>query len=331
MPLAQTLRSLIPLVIGLAVGGVGAVLFQESMPGAEGSPQERAAKLELELKDARNRIAALEAEDAPSRNARGLFERKKGNQATVSEGIRSIAERVKAGQPVSPEDIFRATKPWMRDISPLMDRMRVRAEKKVIESKSGEFARKYNLTPEQQTALHGWFAKRSEENAKKFSDLMSDDKSRWIDMMHIAQDTQPDDGIDSFMETVLTGDKLAAFKTERLNDKAQRVQSEADAKVQRINSIVPLSEAQRDQVFGIMARNSRDYDPAMAFDGATGQINAVPAGDKNAAILSVLTPDQRVAYEAERNRRREEASKGMEEVGLAFPPEWDMIDDMDFR
>ena len=331
MPLTQTLRTLIPLVIGLAVGGVGAVLFQESMPGAEGSPQERAGRLEAELKEARHKIAALEAEDTPSRNARGLFERKKGNQATVSDGLRSIAERIKAGQPVSPEDIFRATKPWMRDMSPLLDRMRVRAEKKVIESRSGEFARKYNFTPGQQVALNGWFAKKSEENAKKFTELMSDDKTRWIDMMHMTQDTQPDDGIDSFMETVLTGEKLAAFKTERLNDKAQRVQSEADAKVQRLNSIVPLSDAQRDQVFGIMARNSRDYDPAMAFDGATGQIQALPAGDKNAAILGVLTPDQRVAYEAERNRRREEATKEMAEFGLAFPPEWDMIDDMDFR
>ena len=219
----------------------------------------------------------------------------------------------------------------MRDVSPLIDRMRVRAEKKVIESMSGELARKYNLNPQQQAALNVWFSHKSEEQAKKFTDLVNDDKTRFVDVMRMSQDTRPDEGIDAFMETVLTGEKLAAFKTERLNDKAQRVQSEADAKVQRINSIVPLSEAQRDQVFGIMARNSRDYDPAMAFDGATGQINAVPAGDKNTAILSVLTPDQRVAYEAERNRRREEASKGMEEVGLAFPPEWDMIDDMDFR
>ena len=101
--------------------------------------------------------------------------------------------------------------------------------------------------------------------------------------------------------------------------------------MQRLNSIVPLSDVQRDQVFGIVARNSRDYDPAMVFDGASGQINAAPTGNRQAAILSVLTPDQRVAYEAERVRRSEEASKEMAEVGLAIPPEWDLLEDMDFR
>ena len=50
MSLTQSARSLIPLVIGLAVGGVGVTLFQESMPGAKGSPQEQVAKLVEKLK-----------------------------------------------------------------------------------------------------------------------------------------------------------------------------------------------------------------------------------------------------------------------------------------
>ena len=331
MSLAQSARSLIPLVIGLAVGGVGVTLFQESMPGAVGSPQERADKLEITLKQAQNRISALEAEDVPSRNARGLFERKRGNQARASDGLRSIAERVRAGQPVSPEDIFRASKPWMRDISPFFDLMRVRTQRKMFESMSGGIARKYDLTPDQQGALKVWFANKSEEQMKQWNDMINSDSTRLVDFMRISQDQRPDEGIDSFMETVLTGEKLAAFKTERLNDRAQRVQSQADAKVQRLNSIVQLSDGQRDQVFGIMARNSPDYDPAMLLEGTGGQINATPTGDSQAAILAVLTPDQRVAYDTERTRRRDEAAKEMAEVGLAFPAEWDMLDDMDFR
>ena len=238
---------------------------------------------------------------------------------------------MKAGQPVSPEDIFRASKPWMRDISPLFDRMRMRQEKKTIDSMSGEFARKYDLTPEQQTALKGWFAQKSGEQADKFTNLINDDKTRFIDIMRMSQDSRLDDGIESQMEKMLTGQKLTDFKTQRLNERATRVQNEADAKVQRLNSVVPLSNSQRDQVFGIMARNSRDYDSAMVFEGETGQITAAPTGNRQAAILSVLTPDQRVAYEAERVRRSEEASKEMAEIGLAVPPEWDLLNDMDFR
>ena len=41
MPLPQPIRALIPLAIGLLVGGVGATMFMQSMPGAEGSPEER--------------------------------------------------------------------------------------------------------------------------------------------------------------------------------------------------------------------------------------------------------------------------------------------------
>ena len=329
MPIPKFVRSLIPLVVGLMVGGVGATLFNESMPGAEGSPKERADKLELELKQAQSRLAALDAGDGPGKNSRGIFDRK--SKATTADGLRSIAERVRAGQPVSPEDIFRASKPWMRDISPLFDLMRVRGQRKMFESMSGEIARKYDLTSQQQDALKGWFASKSAEQAKQWTGMIDSDSTRLVDFMRVTQDQRPDEGIDSFMETVLTGEKLTAYKTERLNDRAQRVQSQADAKVQRLNSIVQLNDTQRDQVFGIMARNSRDYDPAMVLEGTAGQINAAPTGDSQAAVLSVLTPDQRVVYEAERTRRRDEAARDMAEVGLAFPPEWDMLDEMDFR
>ena len=210
MSLPQSIRTFIPLVIGLLVGGVGAVLFQESMPGAEGSPKERADKLEHDLKQAQTRLAALEAGDGPGKNSRGIFERR--NRGTASDGLRSIAERVRAGQPVTPEDIFRATKPWMRDVSPVFDLMRVRGQRKMFESMSGEIARKYDLTPEQQAALKEWFTSKSAEQAKQWNEMIASDNTRLVDFMRITQDQRPDEGIDSFMETVLTGEKLATFK-----------------------------------------------------------------------------------------------------------------------
>ena len=78
-----------------------------------------------------------------------------------------------------------------------------------------------------------------------------------------------------------------------------------------------------------MARGSKDYDPAMILDGANGEIGATPGGDKQAAMLAVLRPEQRVAYEAEQKRRRDEAAKDMSAVGLTMPPDWQMLDDRD--
>ena len=335
MSLAQSARSLIPLVIGLAVGGVGAILFQESMPGAEGSPQARADKLEAELKQTKNRLAALEAADAPVRNRRGLIERAAGGGGTgrartLADGARAIAEDIRAGRPVSPEDLFRATQPLVRDLAPLFDRLRVKEQKQVIDRMTGELARKYSLTPQNQAALKEWFEAKSNEEAKRWTEMLGREGTRFEDVVRASRDVRLDEGLDTFMQGVLPPDKLATFKNERLTERAQRVQQEADMKVQRLDSIVKLDDAQRDQVFGVMARGSRDYDPSMALDGIRGEIGATPGGDRQAAMLSVLRPEQRAAYEAERQRRRDEATKEMESIGLSLPPNWEMLDTTHF-
>jgi hypothetical protein len=317
MSLLQSIRQVIPLVIGLAVGGVGATMFLQSMPGSAGSPEERAAKLEVDLKKAQNRIAALEAADPRGR-------RKPGK--TISDGLRNIAEDIREGRPVSPEDVFKASQPLMRDLAPLFDRMRIRAQRQMIDQMTGELSRKYNLTPGQEEGLKKWFEAKSEENAKKWSDLVTQDGTRLEDVMKASRDVRPDDGLDEFMERTLSGDKLTAFKSERMAARAEHVQQDADARTQRLDDIVKLDDSQRDQVFGIMARNSRDYDPAMKLEGGVGEIATTPSGGSREVMLSVLRPDQREAYETERQRRRTEAAKDMEALGLTLPPSWDLLD-----
>ncbi|MCX6873440.1 MAG: hypothetical protein NTW21_06480 [Verrucomicrobia bacterium] len=310
---------MIPLVVGLAVGGVGATLFLQSLPGAAGSPEERASRLEVELKRAENRIAALEAADPQGRR------RRPGR--TFADGARNIAEDIREGRAVSPDDIFRASQPLLRDLAPLFDRMRVRQQQQMIDSMTGELARKYTLTPQQQEALKQWFGQKATAEAKRFSDLVGQDGTRLEDLMRASRDVRPDEGLDPFMAGLLSGDKLTAFKTERMAQRAERVQQEADMRVERLDAVVNLDDAQREQVFGIMARSSRDYDPAMRLEGGTGEIGATPAGARQEAMLGVLTPAQRAVYQAEQQRRREEASKDLEAIGLTLPADWDMFND----
>jgi hypothetical protein len=174
MSLKETLRPLIPLAIGLAIGGVGVTLFQQSMPGAPGSPEATAELLEVQLKAAENRILSLEVADPNGRRRPG-----------------------------------------------------------------------------------------------------------------------------------------GTFKD----------------RVERLNGIVILDDAQRDAVFGIAARDSKDYDPAMGIEGADGNaVGQAAGGSSEEAMLSVLRPNQRKAYEAEQVRRREDARKEMESFGLTMPADWDMLD-----
>ena len=322
MNLPPALRALLPLVIGLVVGGVGVSLFMESMPGSEGSPQERADQLDRELKRAQNRIAALEAAEAQTPRAGHARE----DVGALKEGARRIVEDIREGRPVSPDEIFRASQPLMRDLAPLFDRMRVKQQRELIDSMTGELARKYALTPEGQQALKQWFDAKSNEEAKRWTEMLGKDGTRLEDVMRASRDVRPDEGLDAFMPTILSGEKLTAFQTERMGERVQRVEHEADAMVQRLDGIVTLNDTQRDQVFGIMARGSKEYAPTMVLDGAHGPIPPTPAGDRNAAMLAVLNPDQRAAYEVEKQRRREAATKDMEAMGLTLPTNWEMLE-----
>jgi hypothetical protein len=252
------------------------------------------------------------------------------NGRTLRDGARDIAEDIRAGRPVSPDDIFRASQPLMRDLAPLFDRMRLRTQQQAIDSLAGEMARKYDLSPEQQAQVRQWFEQKADEEAKRWTELVGREGTTLQDVMRASQDIRPDRGVDEFMPSVLSGEKLAQFQTDRLNERAQRVEHEADMKVQRLDGVVHLDETQRDQVFAIMARNSKDYDPKMALDGATVPLATAPTGNAQDAMLSVLRPDQRAAYEIEMQQRRERASRDMEALGLTLPANWEMFGD-DFR
>lgn len=320
MSLAASVRPFVLLIIGLAVGGLGATLFRESLPGAEGSPEERAAKLEVELKQAQNRIAAFEATEADGRPDR---------KRTLADGARGIAEKIRAGHAVNPDDIFRASQPLMRDLAPLFDRMRMKDERRMIDSKAGELARKYDLSPQNQVALRQWFEEKSRAEAKRWTELIGRDGTRLEDIMRASREVRPDEGLETFMEGVLPPEKLAGFKAERLEERAGRIQRESDMMVQRLDAIVKLDETQKDQVFGVVARSSKDYDPAMVLEGVTSGIAATPGGNRQEAMLSILTPDQRAAYEVERHRRYESAAEDMRAIGLTLPTNWDMLENGD--
>ncbi len=326
MAFAQTLRTFIPLIIGLIVGGVGAGMYLDSLPADEGSQRARANELERELKRLQSRLAALESADERG----GIGKRLGKAKRTFADGARSIAEDLREGRPVTPEDIFLASQPLLRDLAPLFDRLRVRQQRELIDGLAGELTREYHLPPEKQALVRQWFEQKAAAEAARWNALITQDGTRLQDLMRAAIDVRPDDGIDPVMESILTGDELENYKSERMQQRLGRVQHEADMTVERLNSIVGLDEAQSDRVFAIVARNSRDYDPSMVLDGVNEDVSSTPTGNPRAAILEVLTPEQRAAYDAEKGRRRQEAAKDLEAMGLTLPADWELFDRFGF-
>jgi hypothetical protein len=90
----------------------------------------------------------------------------------------------------------------------LFDRIRVREEKRMIESMTGKLAREYDLTPQNQAALKKWFEEITSTEARKITDLLSQDHTRLEDVIRATRDVRPDDGIETFMAGVLPPDKL---------------------------------------------------------------------------------------------------------------------------
>ncbi|RYD23441.1 MAG: hypothetical protein EOP88_04170 [Verrucomicrobiaceae bacterium] len=315
-----SLRSVIPLVAGLAIGATGAVLFIQSMPPPEGSAEERIGKLEAQLKTANNRVTTLEAADPTGRNRPGR---------TVKDNLRSIADDFRHGRPVTPDDVFRATQPLLRDLSPLFDRMRTKELQQRSDTMAGELARKYSLSGAQQESLKKWLDLRAEEEAKRYTAAISQEGVRMEDLQEAMRDIRLDDGLETFMQGTLSGEKLATFQAERMKEKVNRVQDEADMKVERLDRIVTLDDEQRGQVFGMLARGARDFDPAMQLEG-TGTGTALTGKSKQDAILSVLRPDQKAAYEAERDKHRAETEKELGSMGLSLPADWNERDFLGF-
>lgn len=278
-------------------------------------------KLEAELKTAKNRIIALEGADPHNRRRPGR---------TLADGARSIAEDIRDGKPVTPDDLFHATQPLIRDFSPLFERMRAREQQRRVDSMAGELARKYSLTSAQEDSLKKWLDQKATDDSKRYTALLSQDGTKLADIGKAGYEFELDSGLDQFMGNTLTGDKLAAFQADRMREKVDRVQQEADMKVTRLDGIVGLDESQRGQMFGIMARGSRDFDPSMQFEGLGDDAGAVSGKSGQDAILSVLTPAQRDAYQVDRQQKQDAARKEMESMGLSLPDGWDAADSLNF-
>jgi hypothetical protein len=316
----STLRSMLPLVTGAFVGALGAILIQRSLPPKAGSPQEQIVILENDLRKAQMDLRAWE--DSSPRKRFG---------ATTHDNVRSIAQAIKEGRPVSPDDIFNSFKPLMRDLSPLTERMQAIEIKRSAEARAGACARKYGLTESQQKQLVDNLVFQNTEQMKQHQNMLLSDHVSMSEYMKAERETDRDLGLDETMAAMLKGEKREEFLTDRLTEKAERVQYEADGKVERIDNIVKLDEKQRHQMFLNMAQTSRHYDPQMQFDGLQEGLQPAAQGmSSEQAMMSVLRPEQRQAYDAHRQQRLQKAQEEAAAIGLTIPNDWDPDDDIGF-
>ena len=315
------MKLVLGLVVGLAVGVVGGLLFQQSLPPEEGSVAEKLELATRDLAKANQRVAALEAESGQTSRGKNNFR----------DRARRIAEDLKAGRDVSVDEVFGAFKPVMQDLAPLFDRIRTRDEKKKLDAIANELVRKYGLDASQEAALDRWVASRAELNAEAFNAVFASEATTFRDIERVTNELRQDEGLDEFMEVVLQGEALDSFREDRMMERVKRVQSEADRNTTRLDNIVDLDEDQKDAVFLVMAQGSRDFDPAMQFDGLGDDSVALGPGDQRMdAINDVLRPDQQQQLETHQQDKRTEAEEDLRAIGLSLPEDWDFYEEAGF-
>lgn len=306
------------LVLGLLVGAVGATLFVRSLPPPAGTEAEKIAELERVVARDRLRIASLEATEA---NAAARLER------LAATGRRSILQDLKDGRPVDLNDLFNTAKPFLHEFAPLLDRMSRRDQKRRIEHTVADLAERHGLNASQKEELKQWLEARAEEQAGRIQEVTGRADSTLADYARAMRDFQPLEGVDAFMEGALQGEALDRYRRERMEERANRVQYEAEQRVNQLAAVVALDDTQQDQVFALMARGSRDFDPSMQFEGLGDDRAALsPGQSRDDAIMAVLRPEQRAQYEAHRVQRRQEAEAEAAEIGLKLPDDWDVFE-----
>ena len=313
------LRVLIALGAGLFIGVVASTLFIDSLPPAEGTAQAQVYQLKREIVRSKSQIASLEAR-LPKREPT-LEERSRETTARIFDDLKN-------GRPVDLNVLYGHVRPVLRDLSPLFNNMRRREERKEHARIAAHMGEAYQLNTAQQEALKQWLGERAIQDGEAFRATVYGENATFEDFIRASKYQRPDNALDEFMERTLTGTTKERFVSDRLRERAQRVENVANNRVNLVSAAVQLDPAQQDRVFAIMARSSPEFDPRMKFDGLGSDISTIrPGSDREQAIRNVLRPDQLTRYNAYRQKQWEEASREATEIGLSLPKNWDLFDD----
>jgi len=308
------LKKSLGLVLGLVVGCAGGYLFSKSQRPAPGSIQDR-----LEL-------AEQEAAKS-SREARALKAYVERAEGSGSSKFRQLARDLKDGKEVSFDDILGSAKPWMRQVAPVMERVRKVNEAKWVDARVSEWARNYTLTVGQRNELREHFKKRSEENAERITEVINSDQSGFVEFVQATENDWRDfEETNDLMEGFLKGEELEQFKEERLAKRVEAVQEEADRKLGRLDEIVTLSDEQQAELFRVMARGSEDYLPEVNPQDYRGATSPLDRMARDAAINSALTPVQRKSLDEYRENQLREVAEQWGRYQLAPPKDFDLLE-----
>ncbi|MEJ6578309.1 MAG: hypothetical protein QNL33_20060 [Akkermansiaceae bacterium] len=304
------IKQALGLIIGLIVGVVGGVLYSNSVPPEEGSVEDEYELAVTKLASAERRLMAFSRYE-------------KSDAGRTRDALRDLAKDFKDGKEVSPDDVFATMKPWLREMAPIFERIREVNAEDWANTRTSEWARLYGLSQSERERLEKWFQARGEERAKDLTEVVQSQDSGFVDFIKATEYNWRDaSGVEPVIEEMLEGEDLARFREDRLAERAESVQNEADRNLTRLDDVVGLDDDQHRELFGVLSRSARDYRPEVGVSGEA----ALDLVGRDTAINEVLRPDQLEVLNEHRSNRQAEAEKELRRLGMTLPENWDALE-----
>lgn len=306
------------LIVGLIVGAVGGAMFQQSLP-PETPIEKQLANLQKRYDDAQLTITELSNQDDIARRS---------PRDETAERAKAILNRIRNGETVSLDEFYHAYQPFLRDTAPLFGIMRNLAEVERFDSRLGKYTRKYDLSEDEQERLRQWMERKSRRNRREFNAVLESPNATIFDFLKALDDQDRlETGIEDPLRDILSAEEYAQFYEERMNERAERVQRDADGRLNRLEQYVELRPEQQDELFVVFAQNSRFYSPDMQIEGVgDADTWGSPEPFSYDQIYEVLDTDQADQVRLAQERERAEANRRLEAVVLEVGADWDMLD-----
>lgn len=201
------------------------------------------------------------------------------------------------------DKLFNDAKPLLKRLTAGFEPQRQEMVERLAEQQIKRMMALANLNPEQQAALKQHLLDFSEKEKGKWQ-AMLDGKGDMEDMMKMGRGAANSQKmLDEWAKANLEGEQAKSYETGRLGEKAKSITDNANAQIDRMNKSLGLDETQKDEMFQILVRSDKDFDPSMQLEGVTGGSGVPNPLSRDEAIAAILNPEQKEKYQSQQQER----------------------------
>lgn len=244
----------------------------------------------------------------------------KDSEASVKQLNEAKAVAAAPAEEAKPDinKLFNDAKPLLKTFTSAFEPQRKEMLKKMTEEQVKRMTELAKLTPEQAASFKAFLEQMGEGERAKWDSVLNG-KGGLEQMMSMGRGPNPQKAMDEWAAANLSGEQGTQYQTARLNEKAKQITDSANTKLEAMSSSLNLDETQKDQMFNVLVRTDKNYDPTMKLEGLSTEAGAAdaPQQSRDEAISAILNEDQRAKYQTQQQERKRQRGGFMKALGIS--------------